>query len=185
MLIVIALSVAAKLPGNQSSQAGSNAQTPVTRSSITFEIKNLGINTGGSIGGLAAKVNFIPANLSTSSIEASVDVNTINTDNSSRDEHLRSADFFDVARFAKISLKSVAFKHKSGNNYTGTFILTIKDKTKQIEMPFTFLDKDNTSGFKGTFKINRLDFGVGSESMILSNDITVTIDCEGKKQDAA
>jgi polyisoprenoid-binding protein YceI len=185
VLIVIALSVAAKLPGNQSSPVGSNAQTPVSRSAITFEIKNLGINTGGSIGGLAAKVNFTPANLSASSIEASVDVNTINTDNSSRDEHLRNADFFDVVRYPKISLKSVAFKHKSGNNYVGTFILTIKDKSKQIEMPFTFLDKDNTLGFKGTFKINRLDFGVGSESMILSNDVTVTIDCEGKKQEPA
>ncbi|WP_295674073.1 YceI family protein [uncultured Mucilaginibacter sp.] len=185
MLILIALSVAAKLPGKQSSQAGSNAQTPVTRSAITFEIKNLGINTGGSISGLVTKVNFTPASLSASSIEASVDVNTINTDNSSRDEHLRSTDFFDVARFPKISLKSVAFKHKSGNNYVGTFILMIKDKSKQIEMPFTFLDKDNTIGFKGTFKINRLDFGVGSESMILSNDVNITIDCEGKKQEPA
>lgn len=185
VLIVIALGVAAKLPHQQGSQGGLNVQTAVTRSAITFEIKNLGINTGGSISGLVAKVNFTPANLSAGSIEASVDVNTINTDNASRDEHLRSADFFDVARYPKISLKSLSFKHKSGNNYIGTFILTIKDKSKQIEMPFTFLDKDNTIGFKGTFKINRLDFGVGSESMILSNDVTVTIDCEGKKQDAA
>jgi len=179
VLIVIALSVAAKLPNQQ------GAQTPVTRSAITFEIKNLGINTGGSIGGLVTKVNFTPSNLTASGIEASVDVNTINTDNSSRDEHLRSADFFDVARYPKISLKSVAFKHKSGNNYTGTFILTIKDKSKQIEMPFTFSDKENAIEFKGTFKINRLDFGVGGESMILSNDVTVNIDCEGKKQEPA
>ncbi|MDR3695324.1 YceI family protein [Mucilaginibacter sp.] len=185
VLIVIALGVAAKLPHPQVPQGSLGIQTAVTRSAITFEIKNLGINTGGSIGGLAAKVNFTPANLSASNVEASVDVNTINTDNSSRDEHLRSADFFDVAHYSKISLKSVAFKHKSGNNYVGTFILTIKDKSKQIEMPFAFLDKDNTIGFKGTFKINRLDFGVGSESMILSNDVTVTIDCEGKKQEPA
>jgi polyisoprenoid-binding protein YceI len=185
VLVVIALSVAAKLPHQQGPQGNLSAQTPVTRSAITFGIKNLGINTEGSISGLVAKVNFAPANLSASSIEASVDVNTINTDNSSRDEHLRSGDFFDVARYPKISLKSVAFRHKSGNNYIGTFTLTIKDKSKQIEMPFTFLDKDNTIGFKGAFKINRLDFGVGSESMILSNDVTVNIDCEGGKQVSA
>ena len=145
----------------------------------------MGITTGGSIGGLVTKVHFAPENLNGSTIEASVDVNTINTDNSSRDEHLRSEDFFDVSRFPKISLKSVAFKHKSGNNYTGTFILTIKDKSKQIEMPFTFLDKESTVEFKGTFKINRLDFGVGSSSLILSDELTVKIDCEEKKQDLA
>src|SRR5258708_5546744 len=116
-----------------------NAQSPVTRSVITFEIKNLGINTGGSISGLVAKLHFIPANLSASTLEASVDVATINTDNSAKDEHLRSEDFFDVARYPKISLKSVAFRHKSGNNYIGTFILNIKDKSKQIEIPLTYL----------------------------------------------
>jgi len=162
-----------------------HAQTAAIRSSITFEIKNLGITTGGSIGGLATKVNFNPANLPSSTLEASVDVKTINTDNDSRDEHLRSEDFFDVARYPKISLRSVAFKHRSGNNYTGTFMLTIKDKSKQVEIPFTFSDKGNTVEFKGTFKINRLDYGVGSSSMVLSDDVTVSIDCEERKAESA
>ena len=161
------------------------AQTTAMRSSITFEIKNLGINTGGSIGGLSTKVHFNPANPATSTLEATVDVNTINTDNSGRDEHLRSEDFFDVARYPKISLKSVSFRHKSGNNYAGTFTLTIKDKTKQVEIPFTFLDKGNTVEFKGSFKINRLDYGVGNSSMVLSDDVTITIDCEEIKPESA
>jgi polyisoprenoid-binding protein YceI len=164
--------------------AGSlNAQSQAIHSAITFEIKNLGIATGGSIGGLQAKVHFMPADLGASTIEALVDVNTLNTDNSGRDEHLRSEDFFDVARYPKISLKSVNFKHKSGSNYTGTFILTMKGRSKQIEIPFAFLDKESAVEFKGTFKINRLDFGVGSKSMILSDDVAITIDCEEKKQE--
>ncbi len=161
------------------------AQNSVTRSSITFEIKNMGITTGGSFGGLVTKVHFTPANLNASTLEASVDVATINTDNSTKDEHLRSEDFFDAVRYPKISLKSVAFKHKSGNNYVGTFTLTIKDKSKQIELPFSFLDKGNAIEFKGAFKINRLDFGVGSSSMILSDDVTIKIDCEEKKSETA
>ncbi|MFI5158297.1 MAG: YceI family protein [Sphingobacteriales bacterium] len=159
----------------------SNAQA--VHASITFEIKNLGITTSGSIGGLQTKVHFDPSNLNASTLEASVDVNTINTDNSSRDEHLRSGDFFDVARFAKISLKSVNFKHKSGDNYIGRFTLTIKNISKQVDIPFTFLDKDNTLIFKGSFKLNRLDFGVGSKSMILSDEVTVNIDCQEKKSE--
>jgi len=162
-----------------------HAQTSIIRSAITFEIKNMGITTGGSLGGLTANVHFTPANLTASTIEASVDVATINTGSSAKDEHLRSEDFFDAARYPKISLKSIAFKHKSGNNYTGTFTLTIKDKSKQIEIPFSFLDKGNTDQFKGTFKINRLDFGVGSSSMILSDDVIVHIDCEEKKSESA
>ena len=162
-----------------------NAQTSITRSVITFEIKNLGIATGGSFGGLVTKTHFTPNNLNASTLEASVDVNTINTDNSAKDEHLRSEDFFDAAHYPKISLKSIAFKHKSGNNYTGTFTLTIKDKSKQIEMPFTFLDKGNSVEFKGTFKINRLDFGVGSSSMTLADEVKINIDCEEKKSETA
>jgi polyisoprenoid-binding protein YceI len=161
------------------------AQSTVGRSAITFEIKNLGINTGGSFSGLVAKLHFTPANLSTSTIEASVDVATINTGNAAKDEHLRSEDFFDATRYPKISLRSVAFKHKSGNNYIGTFILNIKDKSKQIEMPFTYLEKENTVGFKGTFKINRVNFGVGSSSMVLSDEVTINIDCEEKKSESA
>jgi polyisoprenoid-binding protein YceI len=162
-----------------------HAQTAIARSSITFEIKNMGIATGGSIGGLAPKIHFVPTNLNGSTLEATVDVSTINTDNSGKDEHLRSEDFFDVARYPRISLKSINFKHKSGNNYIGTFNLTIKDKSKQIEIPFTYLDKGNTVEFKGAFKINRLDFGVGSSSLVLSDEVTINIICEEKRPESA
>lgn len=150
----------------------------VTRSAITFQIKNLGINTGGSLGGLNTIVQFNPSNLASSSIEASVDVNTINTDNSSRDDHLKSADFFDAARYPSITMRSGSFKHKSGNNYSGQFNLTIKNKSKLIEVPFTYTEKDNARTLKSSFKINRLDFGVGESSMVLSDDVTVNIEVE-------
>jgi polyisoprenoid-binding protein YceI len=112
-----------------------------------------------------------------------VDVNTINTDNSDRDDHLKSDVFFYAAHYPKITVRSVSLKHKSGNNYTGQFNLTIKDKVKTIEIPFSCVQKGNTMAFKGSFKINRLDFGVGESSMILSNDVTVNIDAELEVRD--
>jgi polyisoprenoid-binding protein YceI len=148
----------------------------ITRSVITFKTRNMGIGVNGSIGGLQADVHFNPTDPATSTIEASVDVNSINTDNSSRDEHLRSEDYFDMAHYPKITLKSVSFKHNSGNNYTGQFNLTIKGKTKPVEIPFTYAQTGNTAAFKGSFKLNRLDYGVGSSSMILANEVTVNID---------
>ncbi|MDB5131268.1 MAG: hypothetical protein JWR02_1017 [Mucilaginibacter sp.] len=158
-------------------------KSAVTRSSITFRIKNLGINTTGTISGLQADIRFNPANLSSSSIEASVDANTINTDNPDRDDHLKSDAFFDTAHYPKITMKSVSLKHRSGNNYTGQFNLTIKGRVKTVEIPFSCVQKGNAMAFKSSFKLNRLDFGVGENSMILSNDVTVNIDAELEVRD--
>ena len=160
---------------------GAFAQVKVTKAKITFQIKNLGINTGGSFGAMQANVQFDPAHLNASTIEASADVNSINTDNDTRDEHLRSDEFFDSARFPKIIMRSVSFKHKSGNNYSGQFNLTMKDHTKALDIPFTYIDNGNSATFKGSFKLNRLDFGVGGSSLVLSNDVTVSIEVETAK----
>ena len=153
-------------------------KSAVSRSAITFKTKNMGIGVDGAIGGLQADVQFNPADLASSKIEASIDANTISTDNSSRDDHLKGEDFFDVPHYPKITVKSVSFKHKSGNNYTGQFNLTIKDKTKLIDIPFTFTKKGSATTFKGSFKLNRLDFGVGDSSLILADEVTVNIGAE-------
>jgi len=157
------------------------AQARVTRARISFQIKNLGINTNGVIGTMQANIQFDPAALNTSTIEASADVKSINTDNDTRDDHLRSDEFFDAARFPKITMRSVSFRHKSGNNYVGQFNVTMKDKTKAFDVPFTYIVNGNTGSFKGSFKLNRLDFGVGSSSLVLSNDVTVTIEVDVTK----
>jgi polyisoprenoid-binding protein YceI len=153
----------------------------VTRSAIKFQIKNLGINTGGTIGGLQANIHFQPENLDSSLIEASVDVNTLDTDNGTRDTHVKSDEFFDAPKYPKITMKSISFKHKSGDSYTGRFNVTIKDKTRQFDVPFTYSDAGSTAIIKGGFKLNRLDFGVGEKSFVLSNDVTVSIELEVAK----
>lgn len=157
------------------------AQVKVAKTKITFQIKNLGINTSGFFGNMQANIQFDPATLATSTIEANVDVNSINTDNDTRDEHLRSDEFFDAAKYPKITMRSVSFKHKSGNNYSGQFTVTMKDKTKVFEVPFTYIPAANGATFKGSFKLNRLDFGVGEKSLVLSNDVTISIEAETSK----
>jgi len=154
------------------------AQNSITHSAITFKTKNLGIEVDGLIGGLAATVHFNAKDLSSASFEATVEVKTINTDNSLRDEHLKSDEFFDMVHYPTISLKSIAITHKSGNKFVGQFNLTIKNKTKTVEIPFTCTAKGANSEFMGSFKINRLDFGIGGSSMTLSDDVTVSIDTE-------
>lgn len=161
--------------------ATAQVKQTVTKSNVIFRIKNLGVTTGGSFGGLAADIKFDPANLSASSIDAAVDARTIDTDNGLRDNHLKSTDYFDVDRYPKISMKSISFKHKKGNNYTGIFNVTIKDKTKTVEVPFTYTTSGSAANFEGSFQINRLDFGIGDTSMVLSNEATVSIKLETAK----
>src|ERR1700761_4330574 len=100
-----------------SSVTFAQTKTAVTKSSIKFQIKNLGIIADGTISGLQATIQFNAAQLNTSVIEAAVDVNTINTDNDARDKSLKSDEFFDVAHYTKITMKSISFKHKSGDKY--------------------------------------------------------------------
>src|SRR6202012_2752740 len=89
----------------------SQTKHTITKSIITFQIKNLGVNTGGSISGLKGDIKFDPAHLDASTIETSVDVNTLNTDNDTRDEHLKSDSYFDAAKYPTIAIRSVSLKH--------------------------------------------------------------------------
>lgn len=163
------------------SSAFAQVKQTVTQSSIAFQIKNLGFMTHGTFGGLQADIRFDPAKPDASSIDATIDVNTVNTGSDMRDNHLKEDGFFDVAKYPKITLKSVSLKHKSGNNYDGQFNLTIKDKTKVVDMPFTYTEAGNAAEFKGVLKIKRTDFGVGGSSMVMSNDVEVDIDVKTGK----
>jgi polyisoprenoid-binding protein YceI len=152
------------------------AQNTVIRSAITFKVKNLGITVDGSVGGLQATIHFNPQNLPAASFDTSVDLKTLTTDNSVRDGHLKSDEFFDVAHYPKILLKSISVRHKSGNKYIGEFNLTIKNKTRTVVIPFTFAAKGGLTDFSGSFKINRLDYGLGDSNLILSDEVTISID---------
>jgi polyisoprenoid-binding protein YceI len=154
------------------------AKQTVTKSIVTYQVKNMGFQSTGTIGGLQATILFDKEHLAASSIEASVDVKTINSDNDLRDEHLKKEEYLDAEHYPRISMKSVSFKQKSASNYTGQFDVTIKGKTKRIELPFTYIVNGSTAVFKGDFKINRLDFAIGDKSVVLSNELTITLNVE-------
>jgi polyisoprenoid-binding protein YceI len=153
----------------------------VTKSTVSYQIKNMGFNTSGTFSGVQASIMFDPAKLDASSIVATAEVATINSNSDMRDKHLKSDDFFDVAKYPKITIKSISLKHKSGSNYTGQFSVTIKDKTKLLEMPFTYTENGGTATFIGTLKLKRSDFGVGGSSMMMSDDVTVATNVEASK----
>lgn len=153
----------------------------ILKSDIKFQLKNLGVKTGGSFTALQANINFDPAKPETSSIEAALDVKSINTDNELRDSHLRSDEYFDAEKYPTIIMKSISLRHKSGDNYVGQFNLTIKNQTKQFEVPFTYTADATSATFKGGLKLNRLDFNIGGKSLVMSNDVSVSIEVQVAK----
>jgi polyisoprenoid-binding protein YceI len=153
-----------------------NTEWLIASSKITFKIKNAGFTVDGDVSGLTAKINFDAVKSYSNSIEASVNAKSIATNNGARDKHIHKPDFFDVEKYTTITLGGSTFAKQTDGSFKGYFKLTIKNITKDIVIPFTFIEKEGKANFKGVFTINRLDFGIGESSMILSNTVTVTMD---------
>ena len=151
-----------------------------TTGSVVFHIKNAGVTVDGSFKGLAAAIKFDENDLANSSIYASVKAATVNTGIDKRDEHLRKAEYFDVANHPKITMRSTSIT-KSESGFTGKFDVTIKGKTKNLTMPFTFDNKGTTGKFSGTLELDRLDFNVGESGFILSDDVKLEISLNVKQ----
>ncbi len=157
--------------------------TPVDNGSkVKFNIKNFGINTGGTFEGLSGSVVFDAANPVAGSFNVGVDAKTVDTDNGARDKHLRKAEYFDVEKYPKLNFVSTKITKTNTEGYLYMFgKLTIKGVTKEISFPFKATAKDGGYLFEGSFKINRRDFGVGGSSSTMGDNLNVTLSVFGKK----
>jgi polyisoprenoid-binding protein YceI len=129
----------------------------------------------------AAKEDFTDA-----IITFTADVNSINTDVEYRDNDLKSANYFDAAKFPSISFKSTSFKKLSGNKYKLSGEITIHGITLPIDFTVIYNGtavtamKKPTAGFTVTGKLTRLDFGVGGSTLAtgISNEIELRSNLE-------
>jgi polyisoprenoid-binding protein YceI len=164
-----------------SAMAFSQDYKPVDEvSSIKFKLKNFGFIAGGTFSGLQGIIHFDSDSLATSSFDVSIDANSINTGNDVRDNHLREESYFDVKKYPRIRFLSTSVKPGKENSFEITGKLTIKDKTRDINFPFTVTQSNDGYVFNGEFKINRKDFGIGGSSTI-SDKVTVTLTVFAKK----
>lgn len=155
---------------------------PVEQSStLKFTVKNLGFGVDGTFSGFEGNINFDPQNAASSSFDITINASTVNTDNGLRDEHLRGENYFDVKDYPKIRLVAgkVAALNKSGM-YQLTGELIMKGKTKPVSFPFSVTPAADGYVFKGAFKINRKDFGIGGTSTI-ADELEVHISVAVKK----
>jgi polyisoprenoid-binding protein YceI len=151
-------------------------------SKVHFVIKNFGINTGGDFTGLKGTINFNPADPEKSEFNVSISAATINTNIKARDNDLRKAYYFDVDRFPLISFSSTkVVKSATDGHYFITGNLTIKGVTRQIQFGFKATPANDGYLFSGGFAINRIDFGIGGNSLVLSDNVSVTLSVLAKK----
>jgi polyisoprenoid-binding protein YceI len=153
-----------------------------TKASVSFSIRHAGLTVDGSFRGFLGEFAFDPKAPEKSSLSASVDANTIDTGITLRNNHLKKTEYFDVATYPRISLKSVKMTRLSGNNFEGTFALTIKGTTRTVVIPFTFVEEGTTGSFAGQFGLNRLDYKVGGKNFLMSNDVTLKINVQTMRQ---
>jgi polyisoprenoid-binding protein YceI len=124
------------------------------------------------------------------SVEVTIDVNTISTDNEGRDKHLKSADFFDVEKYPTITFKSTSFKKIEGKKYKLAGNLTMHGVTKPVELDVTFngtmthpYNKKLVAGFKISGTVKRSDFGIGSNTSnaVVGDEVTLIANAEMTK----
>src|SRR6476620_2745423 len=116
-----------------------------THSEIGFKVKHMMFtNVSGKFTKFEAAIENEDDAFETSSISFSADVNSVDTGNGDRDNHLRSGDFFDTEQFGKLSFKSTAVQKLNDGLYNITGDLTIKDvsKTITLEAEYSGLMKD-------------------------------------------
>ncbi len=134
------------------------------------------------------------ADFTGSTVEFTIDANSLDTDEEKRDAHLRSADFFDVAKYPTITFKSTSFTKSGANTYKVTGNLTMHGVTKVVTLDVVYKGtaKDpwgNThAGFKTTTKIVRKDFGLTYNAaleaggMVIGETVDILINLEFLKK---
>jgi len=167
-------------------------------SNVQFKIRHIVSNVTAGFNDFDAAINIDRAHPANSSVEFTIQAASIDTGNDNRDNHLRSPDFFDVAKFPTISFKSTSIKPKSKTEFDVTGNLTIHGVTKVVTLPVTFLGfgKDPGGKEKGGFEIettlNRKDFdiiwnrAIDEGGVLLGDEVKVSINLEvAKKAPAA
>ena len=166
-----------------------------THSAIEFSVKHMMIaKVKGSFNKFDANISADPTDLTTAEIDFTVDLSSIDTRNTDRDNHLRSADFFDVEKNPELTFKAKDIKKTDEDEYAVTGDVTLHGVTKEETFVMTFegQGKDpwgaEKAGFSGKGKVKRSDYGLTYNAaletggVLIGDQITITIDIEAAKE---
>ena len=165
-----------------------------THSEITFKVKHLVISTvTGKFQEFDATIESDNEDFEDANITFEANINSIETGNEDRDNHLKSEDFFNASEFPKMTFKSTSFKKVGDGEYKLIGDLTIRGNTKQVELDAeyggTVIDPygQTKAGFEVTGKINRKEFGLTwsavteAGSVVVSDEVKLNLNVQFTK----
>jgi polyisoprenoid-binding protein YceI len=154
-------------------------------SAAHFAVRHLAVSTvRGEFGNVRGTIVFDDADPVATRIDATIDAASVNTRVADRDEDLRSASFFDVARYPEIAFRSTSVRAAGENRYAVTGNLTMHGVTRSVtlEVEATPPAKDprgrERRGAEATTTISRKEFGVSGSPGMVGDEVKVTIDIE-------
>jgi polyisoprenoid-binding protein YceI len=167
-------------------------QIDPAHSAAHFSVRHLMIsNVRGEFTKLSGTATTNPADPTKSSVEVTIDAASINTREPQRDEHLRSADFLDVAKYPTLTFRSKRIETLGAENFKLTGDLTIHEVTKEVTFDVegpTAPVKDPwgniRAGITASAKINRKDFGLvwnaftETGGLVVGDEVKITIEAE-------
>jgi polyisoprenoid-binding protein YceI len=160
-------------------------------SEVDFTITHLTIsNVHGKFGRTAATLVYNQADVTKSTVKATIDISAVDTGEDARNNHLKTPDFFDLAQYSTATFVSTSVA-KSGNGLAVTGNLTLHGVTKPVVLavegptgPVEGMDHKQHAGFSATTTISRTAFGIGTKfpAAVLGDEVKLSIDLDVAKQ---
>ncbi len=170
-------------------------KTDPAHTNVQFSIRHMVIaEVTGKFKEFEAALTQHNEDFSGSEIAATIKAGSITTENSDRDKHLASADFFDVEKYPELSFVSRSFEKIDDERYILEGDLTIHGITKPVEIRTEFFGQavdpwgNLRAGFKGTTNINRFDFGlqwnqtIETGGLLVGKSVEITLNLEFIRQ---
>lgn len=193
-IVVAVLSLALSLPALAAAEPVVY-KVDTAHSGVGFTIRHFVSNTPGRFRDFDGTIKYDKQNPAASSVEFTVRAESIDTDNEDRDKHLRSADFFDTAKYPTLTFTSTSVKAKDADTLEVTGDLTMHGVTRRITIPVEVLGTAKTpqgekAGFETSFTVNRKEYGlewnrVVEGTSVLSDEVKVNVQIEANRQNAA
>ena len=175
--------------------AGAEVETYMidkVHSMANFKIRHLFSKVSGTFSDVTGTVRIDRENLEASKVEATINVHSVDTNHTKRDNHLRSEDFFDVEKFPTMRFVSTSVEATGKNEGFIYGKLTIHGVTRSVKMPFKVLGfgpdpwGGYRSGFEAGTKIKRSDYGMNyglgeGQGGAVGNEVEITLLIEGIK----
>lgn len=182
--------------GLSTAAQGRNWSPDPTHTAINSSVNHFFTPVKGSFQDYEIDLHYDSENPERSTVEARIQVNSVDTGNKRRDKHLRSADWFEAGKYPYITFRSTSLRKVSDNRLVASGPLTIKGKAQQIELPITLLGNQmipqdmqrmlggtrEVASFEASTSIDRGDFGVGvgswAATMVVGGEVDIDIQLE-------